>query len=123
MPEIVLTVHILCNKDQRSQEDIALAQELERLGVVHKEQEKPEVDKEWRPAIINWNNVETLYPDITGNHVLLHTRNENVLTIKESFPEIANQLFNKINAEEPNKNYTYTVTAPATNIKENDTTN
>ena len=98
-----LQLHVLCNKDNGSEEDRALAQQLAELGIPAKNSNTPEVVQEWRPCVININHIACMYPHAVPQHTVIHLYAGAVITLMESYPEIL-----KLTNSVANKNYNYT---------------
>jgi hypothetical protein len=102
----VLQVNILCNKDERDEEDLKVEAQMKDMGI--KIDDK--VVQEWRSGFIIIDHIEAFYPHgKKPEYTLMHMTSNNVITLKESVDDII-ELLNKLN-NSPNEQYKHSYTA------------
>lgn len=86
-------VHILCNRDTRSEEDLKLEKQFAQLELpIDLPQDK--VIQEWRPGQVNVNHIACFYPHAAAEHCVIHLYTGSVLTILEPFAEVQQRVAN-----------------------------
>lgn len=85
---IALQLNILCNKDEREEEDIKLQEQLKEMGVPPSD-DAPKVIQEWRMGYIIAEHIEAFYPSGKfPQHTMVHMASNNIITIKENITEL-----------------------------------
>lgn len=115
MKNSTLYVHILCNRDERSPEDIAIEKQFAELQLPLRKPEDDEEEKvkqEWRPGVLNYSNIEGFYAHTNNTNTLVHTISGGVLTIKESVMELIGQIKKLNNTLTSAEIYNYTARLP-----------
>lgn len=118
---ILLNLHILCIKDERSEDDIKLAKQLAELEIPTKDKVEDKIKNEWRFGTLVFDNVDAFYPDVTGKHTLMHTKGGTVVNIRESYPEVEAQVHERLNNIVNTKELQYNYSLSNRSIPVNDT--
>lgn len=87
-----LQLHILCNRDTRSEEDLALEQQFASLEIPLKTASGSKVIQEWRPGLVQVSHIACVYPHARPEHTLLHLYTGSVLTIFEAYTVVVDCL-------------------------------
>jgi len=88
-----IQVHILCNRDTRSEEDLALEEQFAKLELKVGLSEN-KVIQEWRPGQVNVNHIACFYPHAAPEHCVIHLYTGSVLTIMEPYTQVAGLVAN-----------------------------
>ena len=100
-----LQLNILCNKDEREEDDIKVEEQLKDLGIPLSK-EAPKVIQEWRTGFVIMEHIEAFYPHgKLKQHTLIHMASNNIITVRESVEELTT-LLNKPQDGKCSYNYT-----------------
>jgi hypothetical protein len=108
-------LHILCNHDERSEEDLALEQQFASMGIEIKPREGEEqtsnnkVFQEWRPGLIQVAHISTVYPHSNPQHSLIHLHAGSIVTVQESYEVIIRCLNQALQPAVPSPGYSYSL--------------
>ncbi len=80
-----LQLHILCNRDTRTAEDLALEQQFASMEIPLKTSGEEKVIQEWRVGLINASHISCVYPHAIPAHTLIHLHAGSVITVLESY--------------------------------------
>jgi len=101
-----LQLHILCNRDTRSEEDLALEQQFASMEIPLKTSTEQKIIQEWRPGLIQVAHIGCIYPHAKPEHTLIHLYTGAVLTVFESYTVVL-QCLNRAAKQDPGPGYTY----------------
>lgn len=116
-----IRLHILCNRDTRSPEDLALEEQFAKLEIPLKTQTKPEdrIVQEWRAGFIKVEHISCVYPHALPEHSLIHLHAGPPVTVKESvdvvmtcLAQFENKMNNMVPAASPGYSYSLVADKP-----------
>jgi hypothetical protein len=107
-----LQLHILCNRDTRTEEDLALEQQFASMEIPMKGSAEQKVIQEWRPGLIQVSHIACIYPHAKPEHTLVHLYTGAVLTVLETYAIVVHCLNQAAAYEKQNgaASYSYNVT-------------
>jgi hypothetical protein len=106
-----IQLHVLCNKDTRTEEDIKTEELFASLEIPVKAPTSEKVIQEWRVSLINISLIAGMYSHANTENTIIHLTGAGVVTVKESYEEILGILRSmKDPAPPPSNVLSYTLT-------------
>lgn len=105
----LLQLNILCDKDERDPDEVAMQQQLKELGI--EKTTKNKIIQEWREGLVVVDKIEAYYSHGKNpQYTFIHMSSGSVITVQESKDTIT-QVLNRINQNQDGKrNHNYTAT-------------